>query len=453
MGRNIYLLLALMIFVCFSSCEEKGSTVPSISGVTVPATAHFGDSIPFSLTADSKEDLSMITATIYYDGKQMPKQLFPVNNTGVFSGKLYMPYIADSLFVGGTASIRFSVRNRLYEFYDLPGECVVQLSYPDFPYLTLETGSGSVRMERVGSTSEYKATGVFPRGMTGRISSAPAGEWGNVIHFGYDGAIFDGRSEYAGLKLDSIKYKVSGTDVTEIFFDIAKVKAYPIPVIHYLSFKDRDSYILDIDQEEEIKIEEGFKDWWINPSFFLKDAKETDRTLIFQACRGIYKLVAEQPGGNAPKYLAVFPWDSRTDQPLAFDPATGNGAIWVNGATSIGIPSTSNAPQWNLAKSFAMAPKGNKIYEMQLLVGTNINSTLANFRLYGQYNSDSYIFTADPERIIIDSEQNLLYVANTFSENGNIRGRSSTAGPLTPGTIIITVDASKIPVVLSYKFK
>jgi len=452
MNKNTLFLWALAIFVCFSSCEEKGSTMPSLSNVAVPVTAHFGDSVPFSLTANCKENLSSITAKIHYGDGKVLEQLFPVSNTGTFTGKLYMPYFTGG--IGNSVSVTFSVKNRLFEFYDLPGESIVQLSYPDFPYMTLETDFGEFRMERVGSTSQYKATGIFKDITIAKISSAPAGDWGNVIHFGYSGENISGMPEYAGVLLDSITFQGASDVTSDILFDIATLSPTPIPVKHFISFADSNSQLLDLGKGDFLEISglSGFSNYWINPSFF---SKNSATSLRFEAMAGTYKITAIQPEGDSP-YLNVEPWNKETDQPLAFDPATGNGAIWVNGAGGIGIPSTTNAPRWDLTKSFAMAPKGNKKYEMQLVVGTGINSTNTNFKLYGQYNSEDYMFTADPEIIVIDDPTglNMLYVANTYSENGNIKGRAQSVAPLPSGkTVIITVDASTVPVVLTYEFK
>jgi hypothetical protein len=435
MKKSVYLFLVLAAFFGFSSCEEEKEGAPTVASVKIASSALFGDSIPFTVSiGQGKEKLSSVKVQIYYSDAMVSETFVPTNDAGDCSGKVSVPYYPNMPLSGAKATVRFVVKDRVFDFSEHRSE--IALTYPEFSQLTFVSTGGEYAMTKDGGNPfGFKTSGVFPFRLKGYFVAPPAGEHGTTIRFG----LKNGRIEAGGK--DSIVFQGAFPDACDVTFDAYTCEASPMVDFTEITFADTDenrTAELSLQQNKDLLISgiSDYNSWWVNPAFFSKNA---DGTLKFKAIDGLYRISAD----FTLKYFSVEPLNS-SGLPAVFDPLTGEGCIWVNGNSAVGIPSYSaNNTNWNSAKSFAMAPVGNRKYQLYLTAGTQLNPSNVNFKCYGQTGSWDYEF--NDTRIIASTA---YFRIDTSSGNlGNIRAGATA---LQSGkTYILTVDASSIPVVLT----
>ncbi|MFB2118186.1 DUF5125 domain-containing protein [Parapedobacter sp. 2B3] len=368
--RNLFVMLGVFI-VAYSCKDNIQIDSPSILSYQTAEVAYMGDSIPVVVTVDGSYPLSSVKVSFFQDGDLISEKLIPASKSGTYEGKLLVPFIKD--VAGGEAEIHLMVKNRNFNYATtvIP----IQVSRPEFPYLTLKTAYGDYRMEPVPDKPyTYAATENFPSTQLNALVEAPAyGENGNAFYFG-GGVIKANASDQ-----DSIAFQ---TDLVEpgmaytVSFDVRSYQAAPflVPSFAGTPFPDYTGNIAVIEQSfansQSIQIRGilDIADWWIDPTFL---DRQGDGTLTFRAMDGKYRVTADR----GLKYFRIEPMDG--DQLADFDPATKTGGIWVNGGVGnlegsapverLGIPSmTSNPSLWNPEKNVAMAPLGDGIYQLRL---------------------------------------------------------------------------------------
>jgi hypothetical protein len=155
------------------------------------------------------------------------------------------------------------------------------------------------------------------------------------------------------------------------------------------------------------------RNWWVDTDFIQK-RNRTANQFIFKADSGNYRVTVH----TNLKYLQFEPLNG--DQ-LATTQTEGTGTVWVIG-DDLGKPSVADNPiNWNTDKALAMAPVGNKIYQLTLKTGVNINAHSINFKFFHQKGWGGE-FTADTLKLAADGDNNCnnLFFVGDGSPTNNL---------------------------------
>lgn len=376
MTRKLKLFLLFVFALFFHSCQEEKIDVPQITSYSFGESANMADSIPYSVTVDASYPLTNLRVLFYVSGNKISENIIPINKSGTYGGKLFVPYAKD--VDDGESEVKIIATNKNFDYSTK--SVSMQIVRPKYPFLTLKTAYGNYRMEPDPSNPyKFSVTSLFPSHKLNAIIEAPAfGENGNSFYFG-------GSDIHANaLETDSIPFMTdlnisNGYSVT---FDVRTFEASPFlkPSFAGVEFPSFDDNLakLDINLTQNQAVEIGgfldIADWWINPTFLKNN---NDGSYKFLAMDGKYRITANQ---NL-KYFKIEPL--KGSDLADFDPATKTGGIWVNGGIGnlvgsatierLGVPSlTSNPCNWNPEKNFAMAPLGNGIYHVKLIANKTL---------------------------------------------------------------------------------
>ncbi|MEI2275484.1 DUF5125 domain-containing protein [Sphingobacterium sp. ML3W] len=361
-----------------SSCKKDEKYVyqigdPKIELKSAISAAHFGDSLVFNVrVSDSEVALSTLKAQLYFTDDKVTETTIRTKENGDYSGKIYVPFLKD--IPDGKATIKFVLQNisqkKTEQSFD------IDLSRPDFPYLTLVTESKSYRMERTGR-NQYAAKENFPFSVKGYIQAPKVGEQGNSMNFGWvNNAIT------LGSTLD-IPFSNSTSGVYSIALNTLTYQASPF-IIAYAIDGTVFSRLDDTHFRAELNMTKGnsvtidgiedLKDWWIDPDFF---SQSVDGAISFKGITGKYRVTAD----FTLKYFVV---EAMAGNDLAKLQEDGTGAVWIIGE-GVGKPKvSSNQVGWNTDKALCLAPLGNKKYQITLRAGESINTDNINFKFFHQ---------------------------------------------------------------------
>jgi hypothetical protein len=373
----INVLLGTAAIVAISACKKDEKYTyqigdPKIEIKSDVSAALFGDSLEFQVhVSDDEVALSTLSARLYFTDDQVAETVIRTKENGDYTGKIYVPFLKD--IPEGTATIKFVLQNISQKKSEQSFD--INLSRPDFPYLTLVTESKSYRMERVGR-NQYAAEENFAAEVKGYIQAPKVGTQGNALNFGWvNNAINLGSTA-------EIPFSNSTSGVYPIQFNTLTFQASPFIVV--LLNGSQFDRIDDKHSKIEIELAQGktatfegiadLQDWWIDPDFFTKAA---DGTLSFNGVTGKYRVTAD----FALKYFVV---EAMIGNDLAKLQEDGNGAVWIIGE-GIGKPKiSSNQVGWNTDKALCLAPLGNKKYQITVKAGESINSNNINFKFFHQ---------------------------------------------------------------------
>jgi hypothetical protein len=432
MKKNMYLFLMLALFFNVSSCEENDKeSAPTITSIEIGSTsAVLGDEVSFSVSVQKGgEALSSIKAQAYLGEELLSETFFPTNISGTLSGKLYIPY-RPNLEEEAFATLRFVAKDRLFNFSSQTKD--ISLSYPLIASLTFVAANGNYSTTAQADGS-YKVDQLFPSKIKGFLDLLT--DKGRQFRFGLNNGVI------AADGSDSIVFQGEDPSVPfEIVFNPRTYFASPMSDYVDLSFEEGVTVkTVLVEQNQAIAVSGiDISAWWINPTFFSKNA---DGKLRFKAITGFYRITADA----TLKYLKVDPMDKTGDAVATFDPATGEGAVWINGNNGIGLPNyaSNTSTAWPVTKSFAMAPMGNKIYKLYI-DSSILNYANINFKFYKDSGNGEY-FNKPDETIVSGTP---LFKVDTSTNNvGNIRAGETA---LQSGkAYILTLDCTNIPAVLT----
>ncbi|MDR1371313.1 MAG: DUF5125 domain-containing protein [Dysgonamonadaceae bacterium] len=367
--KKSFLFLIFAVILFFSCNNDDKIDIPQISSFDIVEQACMADSVPFSVTVNADYPMNSVRIQFYSNNEKVSERIIPVNKSETCSGKLYVPFVKG--IDDGISEVRIIAKNKNFDYSTK--SVSLQIVRPKFPYLTLKTAYGDFRMEQVpGELYKYAVDYAFPVQEFSGIIEAPAyGDNGNSFYFG--GLTVKENA----LPVDSILF-LTDLPVGELYtvsFDIRSYDIEPFvkPSFDGVEFPDYADGLAvvekDFIQDRQIQIR-GFLDiaeWWIDPTFFDTDA---DGSYKFRAANGKYRVTAD----SNLKFFRIEPMNGNV---LAdFDPVAKTGGLWVNGGIGdmgnlpnpLGIPSyETNACLWDPAKSFAMAPMGNGIYQVKLI--------------------------------------------------------------------------------------
>lgn len=374
----INLLLGTVVVATAASCKKDEKYAYQIGNPKIElksdlSAAHFGDSLIFNVhLSDSEVALSTVKAQLYFTDDQVAETTIRTKENGDYSGKIYIPFLKD--VPDGKATIKFVLQNisqkKTEQSFD------IDLTRPDFPYLTLVTESKSYRMEKTGR-NQYVAKENFPFSVKGHIQAPKVGAQGNIINFGW----VNNRVAF-GSTVD-IPFSNSTSGVYSIAFNTLTYQASPF-IIAYAIDGNVLSRLDDTHFKAELNMTKGgavtidgledLKDWWLDPDFFNQSA---DGAITFNGVNGKYRITAD----FTLKYFVV---EAMTGNDLAKLQEDGTGAVWIIGE-GVGKPKVANNQVgWNTDKALCLAPLGNKKYQITLKAGESINVDNINFKFFHQ---------------------------------------------------------------------
>lgn len=432
MKKCTLFILMLAVLFCFMSCDDDKDKIPNLVSCEIASSAHFGDSIPFSVTVDGNEPLNKIKALLYYGDVLVSETFIPANNPGKYSDKLFIPLLGN--IPDGTAQIKFIIKNREFDF--IASTVDINLTRPKYPYLILKTKSREYKMNP-SSTNEhlYVANEVFPAQYMPALIVAPAyGEFGNEIGFGW---VKENRVIKEN-QIDSIPFLSDAVGSYGISFNTLSYEGKPFvpPSFGGIPFSAPSNGLSIIENEftQNQNIVIGgypdLKDWWIDPTFLDKNG---DGSFTLRAKNGKYRITAD---ANL-KYFRIEPMVGST---LAvFNPTTKDGTIWILGDAYVGNPSYArNNINWSESKGIAAAPLGNGIFQIKFIAGTTLRGSASGVNMKFFYQRGFGIeFTRDKISVVSD-------LFETPAADGNIRLKSGKT--LVSGRkYVFTVNTSSLP--------
>ena len=375
MKLRYILPLALVMPALLWSCkdDEEPFGNPVIDYRDATETAHFGDSLAFTVNAsDAEVALSTLKAQLYYGDEMVEETVIRTKESGKdYSGKVYLPYFAH--VPDGPATLKLVLQN--INFTISEQEYPVRITHPDFPYLTLKTEDGAeYRMEKTGADT-YAVSDRFPQKLKAFVIAPKVGDNGNELVFGYENSQVKIGAESA------IPFSSSRGGKFAIELNTRTFAASPFSVLKLngqeMESVDDNTAKLDmtLSQGQTITPEgfSSFGDWWIDTDWFTRN---DDGSLTFTAMGGEYRLIADQK-------LQYFRVETLLNGAPASLQADGSGALWVIGA-DFGKPGvSSNETGWTTEKAVCMAPVADKVYQMTLVGGKTVKTTSANFKFYG----------------------------------------------------------------------
>lgn len=376
MKRLLYPMVLLAGMLILGSCEKdevKKVGNPVIESKTEFTSAHFGDSLEFTVNvSDAEVPLSTVKAQLFFSEEMVSETVIRTKTNGDYSGKIYVPYYAN--IPNGTATLKLVLQNISQTItekqYDLA------LTRPDFPYLTLVTSEEEYRLERT-DLYEYTLDEQLPAKVSGYLKAPAVGDQGNELTFGWeDDAIVEGST-------NNIPFSNSSSGQYAITFNTFDYHASPFIIAYAINGAvmqrvDDEHFKLDatFDHHEELIIDgiEDLENWWIDPDFIKKDDQGK---FFFVPQTGNYRITAD----FSLKYFAVEALHNGEPATLQAD---GTGAVWIIG-DGIGKPSfATNMVSWNTDKALCLSPIGNKKYQITVVAGTHVKTDDINFKFFHQ---------------------------------------------------------------------
>lgn len=374
----INILLGTAAIAAVSSCKKDEKYTyqigdPKIELKSPISAANFGDSLEFQVhVSDSEVALSTVKAQLYFTDDKVTETVIRTKQNGDYAGKIYVPFLKD--IPDGKATLKFVLQNISQKITEQSFD--INLSRPDFPYLTLVTASKSYRMEKVGR-NQYAAKENFPFSVKGYIQAPKVGAQGNLMNFGWVNNVINLGSTA------EIPFSNSTSGIYSIAFNTSTYQASPFIIAYALngtvfSRLDDEHFKAELNMVKGEKVIldgiEDLKNWWIDPDYF---TQAPDGSIAFNGMNGKYRVTAD----FTLKYFVV---EAMTGNDLAKLQDDGSGAVWIIGE-GIGKPKvSSNQVGWNTDKALCLVPLGNKKYQITVKAGESINSDNINFKFFHQ---------------------------------------------------------------------
>lgn len=433
---SIYGMLALgALTLATTACndEEWAEGAPAIDVHTSLGTAHFGDSLAFSVrAADPEVPLSTLKATLFYGEEQVSETVIRTKQNGAdYEGKVYIPYMAN--IPDGRAILRMRLQNINFTTTEQTFE--VAVSHADYPSLTFVATDGTTYTMERDERYCYSFTDRLPQELKGHIVAPKLDDNGNEIRFGWgNNAITVGAD-------DPIPFSSSSAGKYTVSFNTYTFEASPFVVLTFngRTFTAASETVNTLDltlAKGDVITPAGFPDfdsWWIDPDWLTRN---DDGTLTFQAMAGTYRFEADM----ARKYFRVYTLNG--SDPATLDEATGTGAVWVIG-DHVGKPSlSSNTVGWTTEKAICMAPVADKVYRLTLIAGKTVGSDAINFKFFGQMG---WGFEFGGDKLTSTSSIVKVGTGEGGHDNGNLyleEGKTLETGHIYTFTVDLTAGTS-----------
>jgi hypothetical protein len=370
-----YFIPALILPALLWSCNDDELLLgnPVINYQDATETAHFGDSLSFTVNAsDAEVALSTLKAQLYYGDEMVEETVIRTKESGKdYSGKIYLPYFAN--VPDGTATLKLVLQN--INFTITEQEYPIRVTHADYPYLTLQTEDGEEYRMTKTSENLYGVSGKFAQKLKAYIIAPKVGENGNELVFGYENSAISVGAE------SMIPFSSSRGGKFTIEFNTRTFEASPFSTLKFNGYEmetvdDNNAQVdMALTNGQTISLE-GFTsigDWWIDPDWFTRNS---DGSLTFTAMSGNYRVIANQK-------LQYFRVETLLNGSPASLQSDGSGAIWVIGQ-HFGKPSVNtNEVGWVTESAVCMAPVADKVYQLTLVGGKTVKTSEINFKFYG----------------------------------------------------------------------
>lgn len=398
---------ATMLTACSDDDWSKGAPSMKIDGDL--GNACFGDSLTIKFNAsDAEVPLSTFKAKLYFDQELVSESTVRTKVSGSdYVAKVFVPYLANipdgrAILELTLQNINFTTETKVYE---------VNLTHPDYEYLTFEAADGtSYRMDRKDQYV-YEFTDRLPQELNGRIIAPAYGENGNEFIFGYRNSsiVIDGE--------DPIPFSSNAPGTYTVSFNTYSFEGSPFNIItcngNKMTGTSRTTSQVDLPLNQGDKVVfsgvTDYDSYWIDPDYF---AKNDDGSLTFLPISGDYRIIAD----SGLKYFRVYPVSN--GEPAKFNESNGTGDIWIIGE-GIGLPSLAdNTVGWTTEKALGMAPIGNGKYQITLVGGQTVGTSSINFKFFGQMG---WGFEFGPNNLTTTS--NLIGIGDKETngkDNGNL---------------------------------
>lgn len=393
MRTSRYAIIAIAGAGMLSACSDDGWKTgnPQMDVKTSLGAACFGDSLRFTINAsDAEVPLSTLRTQLFFGDEMVSEKVIRTKNNGSdYTGAVYVPYLAN--IPDGRATLRVILQNINFTKTELEYE--VMITHPEYPSLTFVAEDGMEYIMLPQEKYVYSFRERLPQELKGYIKAPKYGENGNELTFGYESSMIKVGAE------SPIPFSNSNPGKYTVSFNTFTFEGAPFTKLMFDNnlFESVD----DTHAEVNMNLSQGqsispagfpnFSDWWIDPDYFTREA---DGTLTFLPQSGSYKVIADL----GMQYFRVYPLNGSNPATLNED---GTGAVWAIGA-GVGKPSVgSNEVGWTTENALALAPVGDRKYQLTLVAGQTVKSDAINFKFFhqmgwgGEFGGDALTSTSD----------------------------------------------------------
>lgn len=387
---SAYVLAGVM---AFASCQKTPELVttdvgPVMEVLECDIDAFMGESISFAVSMEDPIPLSTLKAQLFFDKDVVGEVSIRTKKNGVYAGTIEVPFLKD--IPDGTASLVFTGQN--IQFGTTETTVPVKVSRPDFEYLTLWVNQRDYRMERVDK-NRYECKGEFPREFEGYIESAPFGELGNVITFGWsNAAVAPGTTK-------AIPFSSTSSDITvslnTFTFDAGPFVIYTISVNDVAAEKVSDGGVIyytydtmplkqgmELDLSIKVNGEDELDKWYIDPDY----VNVTDKGMNFNAVDGYYTVRFDVEY----KYVTIQKVNEKGESASFAD----DGILYLLGWGGA-YPAMANQFSWSLGNGWGMAEVKDNVYqfsgkavpESSVEMGGHFRTDYIDIKYFGTKNS------------------------------------------------------------------
>ena len=377
-------MLAMTTILTTASCDDDDDNAvgqPVLLVSDLASSAHYGDSIFFSVACSDAEGVGLSTLKAYleYSGQQVSTQTIRTRTDGTYGVRLYAPLY--KAVPDGAAQIRLVLQNirlaKTEQVIDLP------LTRPYYEYLTFVPSVGSPVTLLPDAANPYLFAGSYTssnRSFKGYFVAPKDGANGTEISFGQgnddisegitDAITFNGNKGANNVSFNVLTYAYGPTESdpnasTEIVLTKTD-NVYQGELVQGHQYEFAGESIMNSSR------------WFYDRDWFQKN---DDGTYTFLGITGTYNIKADFSN------LAFRIWvmDGTSSGKLNAD---GTGAIWIIGNNGVGKPSykASNVQSWWTGEEYdyCLTPISEKVHQITLTVGQQLNGADINFKFFGQ---------------------------------------------------------------------
>ncbi len=420
MKKFKYLLFALLAFPLFWACSDDDDNKignPVIDLKSDLSSAYFGDSLEYTVNCGDEGDvpLSTLKASLYFSDELVGQTTIRTKTEGDYTGKIYVPYLKD--IPNGKATLKFTLQN--IHFTITQKSVDIQVSRPENDFINLVTSDNKTyKMLPVADHPYLYSTTVSSSSniINGHFVAPAFGKQGNKQTFGEgDNGVVQG-------KMKNITFVSPHSGDIQVTFNTQTYDYTPVydpnaPTAIYIT-QQANVYIGDFIQGHKYQFAGDAAmnepDWFYDTDYFTKNS---DGTYTFNAIGGNYTINADFSN----KYFRIWPMDGT-------DPATtkddGSGALWIIGSEGINKPfwKTINHGWWTGTDSdLALAQVKNKVYQITLTVGQQLDPSNVNFKFFGQPNWGTEFHAVGSDHILtLSSTDFVMGDGINGGDNGNV---------------------------------
>lgn len=436
MKRYIKHIIALIIAVpLLTACsdDETKTGIPVITVSPERISTIMGDSIDYSVNCSSSTGtpLSTLKVELRYGGEVVATQTFRTKTEGAYSGRINAPFYRS--IPNGTAELRFILQDVSLATTEKSLE--VDIQRPEFKSIDFVCADGKTYTMRPSAGNPYLFTTTInaPSTVTKGHFKAPAvGKTHDPLVFGWNG-----KEVVLGNDGD-ITFTSESAGNIEISFDTQYLEYGPtyeskITLVKFTATGE--TQVLNMSQGKLYQFEGTSEmksdEWYYDPDFL---SRNNDGTFTFKALTGSYSLTADFDK----KYFRIHPL-GEDGKPARLQP-DGTGCIWLIGSAGMNKPTWKAINlSWNtgIGKDVAMAPIADKVYQVTLTIGKQLNADDVNFKFFGQAEwgvefgkngSDHYLVTDNPYFKVKEGDGNIAIADDATIKDGE--------------TYVFTIDCS-----------